>query len=129
MKIKEALKKLHEDAAQHSIAMSKGHLATAKCLKARGADFADAAAAHGAMADACQQDAENHLVNCQTLKAAIAEDLNKIVPLDGISSVGKVDVPAEAFGIRAVSRPGAPDPNTIDRKSIPSAFRHLVSQE
>jgi hypothetical protein len=122
---KEKFVAMAEDAAAHSTTMAKGHRAAEKCFKARGADFSDAAEAHGTMADACEKDAENHMANCKALKAAIAADLAKLRP-DSISSVAGSDAPAEAFGIRAVPRPGAPDRGAFDKAAVPAEFRHLL---
>jgi hypothetical protein len=127
MKAKEALLEMHKTAAAHAVAMSKGHRSAEKCFKAMGDKFADAAAAHGAMADSCTKAASDHLQNCDALKTAIAQDLDKIIP-DSISSVSRMDTPVEGFGITAIPRTGAPDPNLdkASRDRIAPQFRHLI---
>ena len=118
---------MHQTEAAHKAAMGEGHRAAEKCFKAMGKDFAEAASAHGAMADSCEKGAAYHESCTKVLKASIAADLEKLVP-DNFRGTIPSDVPG--FGIRAIPRPGGPElPTALDKSAIDPRFRHLITTD
>jgi hypothetical protein len=111
-------------------ALGAAHSQLQACFKSRGDDFADAATAHGAAADACAMGAE----------ASKAQDdffakLEKSLVPDSISSVHFSDVPPEgfAFGINAraprlIARNGQRQEELSKTLAgVDPMFRHLIS--
>jgi hypothetical protein len=120
------LAETHQEAADFHTKMAKSHYAIAKCMtKGSGDGFQkDVAAEHENMAQHHENAAAYHVDNCKAMKAADVEFSKRLVP-DNISSVASSNAPSEAFGIRAIPRPGQPDPN-LEKAAVPPEFRHLV---
>lgn len=64
----------------------------------------------------------------ELVQKGVSDALGKILVPDRISGIARSDAPAGAFGVRAVPRPGAPDPK-IDKTAVPLEFQHLLGND
>jgi hypothetical protein len=138
--VREMFSKTMEDSAASHIAQAKLHKTQAAMCKAQGdgldeghemKPFLEKSAAHqDALAQAHTDAAEADLQNaaeCMKAHQEYEDALRKQIVPDSISSVATQNAPPEAFGIRAVPRPGSPASDEVAVKDVPAEFRHLIS--
>ena len=132
MTVREHLKELHKNAAEHHSVKAAHHksLAThygklAKMGKAEGVDTAGVydgiSDSHAGLADHHATQAEFHTGAMEECEKAVASDLNKLVP-DRVSGIA----PQVPFGSRAVPRTGQRE---IEKPNVPLEFRSLDEVE
>jgi hypothetical protein len=136
MTLREHLKELHKNAAQHHLFKEKHHrsLAThygklAKMHKAEGVDTAGVydgiSDEHASLADHHAAQEEFHTTAMQECEKAISAELGKLVG-DRISSVTPT-APAFGSSVRPVLRAGQRDFGA--KPEVPLEFQHLVTVE
>lgn len=137
MTVREHLKELHKNAAEHHLFKEKHHrsLAThygklAKMGKAEGVDTAGVydgiSDSHAGLADHHAAQAEFHTAAMQECEKAVTAELNKLVP-DRISGLTPT-APAFGSGVRPVLRSGQRDFSAA-KPEVPLEFQHLVTVE